>query len=221
MKKISILEIIGDSSLAGAPRHLLGILENIDTEKFALHCICPPGPLAGEIRKLHRHIDLEVIPMNDRFDMEAIRRIRKEIKLSNPQIIHVHGTRAGVLGRLAAIGANKPVIYTEHLWTKQFKLQSKWMNFVHYSANWFLDIFTTLNIAVSEAVKEFMVSSSISRYEKVKVIYNGIEPTSHQAKIFQSEQEFLLATVGTLNQQKGVQYLIGALPKVMVNIVDI
>ena len=29
MNKISVLEIIGDSSLAGAPRHLLSILENL------------------------------------------------------------------------------------------------------------------------------------------------------------------------------------------------
>jgi len=46
MSKISILEIIGDSSLAGAPRHLLSIIENLDLDKFKIHVITPPGPLA-------------------------------------------------------------------------------------------------------------------------------------------------------------------------------
>lgn len=215
MAKISILEIIGDSSLAGAPRHLLSILENLDVDKFELHCVCPPGPLAGEIRKLRRRIDLEVINMDSRLDLDAIRRIRREIKLVDLAIIHVHGTRAGVLGRLASIGFNRPVIYTEHLWTKQYKLQNRFLNFLHYCANSFLDIFTTLNIAVSEAVREFIVSSGISRYEKVKVIYNGIEITKNKANIFQSEQEFLIATIGSLNKQKGMQYLIAALPKII------
>ena len=70
--KISILEIIGDPSLAGAPRHLLSIVENLDLEKFDIHVICPPGPLAGEIRSLRRKIDLEIIPMPSRLNLKAM-----------------------------------------------------------------------------------------------------------------------------------------------------
>lgn len=215
MEKIKILEIIGDSSLAGAPRHLLGIIENLSLEKFEIHVICPPGPLAGEIRKIRRHVDLEVIPMRQRLDLKAISDIRKDIKSLRPDIIHIHGTRAGFLGRIAAIGFNLPVIYTEHLWTKQYHLQSRILNFLHYATNWGLDIFTTLNIAVSEAVKDFLVTSRISHLDKVKVIYNGIDPSTHQAHIFRHESEFLFATVGTLNQQKGIQFLIRALPQII------
>jgi len=212
--KISVLEIIGDPSLAGAPRHLLSIVESLSLKKFTIHVICPPGPLAGEIRKLSRHIDLDLVPMKSRLDFGAISQIRKSIKHIKPDVIHVHGTRAGSLGRLAAIGLNIPVIYTEHLWTRQFRLKSKLLNFFHYCANWFLDMFTTLNIAVSQAVKDFMVEKSISRPQKIKVIYNGIKPVKLKAKIFQSEKEFLIATVGTLTPQKGIQYLIRAMPKV-------
>jgi glycosyltransferase involved in cell wall biosynthesis len=213
--KISILEIIGDSTLAGAPRHLLSILEHIDRKKFDLHVICHPGPLAGEIRKKYHYVDLDVIAMRSRMDFEAIKKIRKVMKHIKPDIIHVHGTRGGVLGRFASIGLNIPVIYTEHLWTSQYKTSSRIIDFLHYNAYWFLDMFTTQNIAVSGAVKDFMISSHITRAEKVKVIYNGIEPTKYQAKIFQSEKEFLLATVGTLNENKGMQFLIKALPRVI------
>lgn len=215
MAKLSILFIIGDSSLAGAPRHLLSILQNLDREKFDIHCICPPGPLAGEIRKSHRHINLELISMRSRFDIEAIKKIRHQIKKIKPEIIHIHGTRGGILGRLAAIGFNIPVIYTEHLWTSEFKLSNRAMNFFHYNANWFLDLFTTQNIAVSGAVRDFMVSSHITYPEKIKVIYNGIVPTKYQAKIFQSNKDFLLMTIGTLNKHKGIQYLIKAMPQIL------
>lgn len=215
MSKISVLEIIGDSSLAGAPRHLLGILENLDLDKFDIHCICPPGALAGEIKDIHRHIDLELIPMRTRLDLEAIKKIRKNIKHLKLDIIHIHGTRAGSLGRLAAIGLNIPVIYTEHLWTDDYKMQNRFLNYLHHIAGWFLDLFTTLNIAVSGAVKDFMIKNNISYEEKIKVIYNGIEPTKAQAKIFTHGEDYLIGTVGTIIPLKGMQYLIQAMPKVL------
>lgn len=214
MSKIKVLEIIGDSSLAGAPRHLLSILENLDRDIFEVSCICPPGPLAGEIRVIRRKVELEVITMKSRSDWQAIKHIRKYIKHIKPDVIHVHGTRAGSLGRLASIGLNKPVIYTEHLWTKDFSLDNSFLNYIHHTAGWLLDLFTTLNIAVSESVKEFMIKANISYADKIQVMYNGIEPTKTKADIFNDNQEFWLGTVGTLIPVKGIQYLIRALPLV-------
>ena len=212
--KISILEIIGDSSLAGAPRHLLSIVENLDLDKFEIHCITPPGKLAGEIKDLHRRIDLETVPMRTRLEFSSIKKIRKIIKDLKPNIIHVHGTRAGSLGRLAAVGLNIPVIYTEHLWTNDYKISNQVLNYFHHIGGWFLDLFTTLNIAVSGAVKEFMISRNISYDEKIKVIYNGVEPTKTEAKIFEKNHH-IIGTVGTLIPLKGIQYLIQAMPQIL------
>lgn len=213
MTKIKVLEIIGDSTLAGAPRHFLALLKNLDLQKFELLAISPSGPLAGEIRNLRREIRLETIPMRSRFDTHAIKKIRAHIKRAKPDLIHIHGTRAGSLGRLAAIGLKIPVIYTEHLWTKNYRLS--FLNHgLQLSALWFLDMFTDLNIAVSQAVKDFMVESQISRPEKIEVIYNGIEMPTKKARIFE-ENKITLGTVGTLNYHKGIQYLISAMPEVV------
>jgi len=214
MSKISILEIIGDSSLAGAHRHLLSIIENLDLDKFKIHVITPPGPLAGEIKDLKRKIDTDIIAMRSRSDFLAIRKIRQHIKHIKPDVIHVHGTRAGALGRLAAIGLNIPVIYTEHLWTKHYTINNVFIRWCHMVGYWFLDLFTNVNIAVSHAVKEFLIDNNISRTEKIKVIYNGIADTNLKAKVFQSDKEFVIASVGTLNRIKGMQYLIRAMDRV-------
>ncbi len=218
--KISILEIIGDPSLAGAPRHLLDILQNLDLKKFSIHVISSPGPLAGEIRKLKRNIDLDIVPMKSRWNFGAVSKIRKAIKIIKPDVIHVHGTRAGFLGRLATIGLNIPVIYTEHLWTNDYRMENRVLTFFHFISYWFLDLFTQLNIAVSWAVKDFMVAANISRDDKIKVIYSGIEPTKAQANIFE-KKDIKIATVGTLNQNKGVQYEIQAMKEVVKEFPDV
>lgn len=219
MRKIKVLEIIGDATLAGAPRHLLSLLENFNYKKFAFFVICPPGPLAGEIRSLPRKqkpFDLEIVPMESKMDLGAIREIRVNIRDVKPDLIHVHGTRAGVLGRLAAIGLRYPIIYTEHLWTKNYRLPNRLAHGFQISGLWFLDMFTTLNIAVSQAVKDFMVTSQISRPEKIVIVYNATAVPKKKAAIFSSkDRHFKLGTVGTLNFQKGVQYLIQAMPQVL------
>lgn len=214
MTKLKVLEIIGDSTLAGAPRHLLSLLENLESKKFSLFVICPPGPLAGEIRALKKNIVLEIVPMSSKLDFTAIREIRSNIRHLKPDLIHVHGTRAGSLGRLAAIGFRMPVVYTEHLWTKNYKLPSRLAHRLQLIGLWFLDMFTTMNIAVSQAVKDFMIENQISRDEKIVVIYNAIAKPTKKAKIF-SKNEIILGTVGTLNIQKGIQYLISAMGKII------
>jgi glycosyltransferase involved in cell wall biosynthesis len=214
-KKIKVLEIIGDATLAGAPRHLLSLLENFNYSKFNLFVISTSGPLAGEIKALKKPINLEVIPMHTKYDLGAIREIRATAKHINPDIVHVHGTRAGVLGRLAVIGLKVPVIYTEHLWTKQYKIPGRIPHNVQLFGLWILDMFTNLNIAVSDAVGDFLIENQISRPEKVVVIYNGVEAPKKKAKPFSRKDEVLLGSIGTLNEQKGMQYLIQAMPKVI------
>lgn len=214
MKKIKVLEIIGDSSFAGAPRHLLNILEGLNEKKFSLFVISPPGPLAGEIRSLRRGVELESVPMNSKLDFKSIFEIRKIIKHIKPDIIHVHGTRAGSLGRLASINLGYPVIYTEHLWTKHFRLSSRFNESLQIAGLWFLDLFTTINIAVSQAVKDFMIARQISRDKKIIVLFNATKIPKEKAKIF-SGKDFHLGTVATLNFYKGIQYLIQAMPKVL------
>lgn len=212
--KLKVLEIIGDASLAGAPRHLLTLVEHLDQKKFEIFVICPAGPLAGELKDFKDSVNLEIVPMRSKWDYAAIKEIRANIRHIKPDVIHVHGTRAGLLGRLANIGLKFPLIYTEHLWTKDYRLTSHLENILQVSAMWFLDMFTNLNIAVSQAVKDFMVQSQISRPEKIRVIYNAVKISPKKAKIF-SDNDITLGTVGTLNMQKGIQFLIAAMPQIL------
>jgi len=214
-KKIKVLEIIGDATLAGAPRHLLSLLLNFDYDKFQIFVISTSGPLAGEIKSFKKPINLEVVPMHTKYDLSAMREIRAAAKHISPDVVHVHGTRAGILGRLAMMGLKVPVIYTEHLWTKQYRVPGRITHNIQLFGLWVLDMFTTLNIAVSVAVRDFLVENQISRPGKVVVVYNGVEAPKKKAKPFSHRDEILLGSIGTLNEHKGMQYLIEAMVKVV------
>lgn len=47
-------------------------------------------------------------------DLMSIIEIRKKIKDINPNLIHLHSSKAGILGRVASFGLNTKVFYTPH-----------------------------------------------------------------------------------------------------------
>ncbi|MCX6806995.1 MAG: glycosyltransferase family 4 protein [Candidatus Berkelbacteria bacterium] len=220
MRKIKILQIIGDSTLSGAPICLLNLVKKLDKKKFDITCICPPGPLAGMLKDIEG-IKIEVVSMKSKWDTKAIKKIRKLISLAKKEnsklIVHAHGVRGGFLGRLSSVfPKNKApkVIYTEHLWTKEYRLKNPFSNIIQIYGLWVLDFFTDKTIAVSKAVAEFLVKKGITRKEKVVVIYNGSDKPlqgSHQRRgsEYQAKsKEITIGFVGSLVKRKGVSELI-------------
>ena len=224
MNKIKVLEVIGDSTLSGAPRHLLSLVKGLNKKRFDITCVCPPGPLAGELEEING-VDVEIIKMHSKWDFGVVRKIRKIISHLSSQssslIVHCHGMRGGYLGRLACIVPKDKapkVIYTEHLWTFEYKLKNPFSNFFQLCGLWFLDLFTNKTIAVSKAVAVFLTAKNITRPSKIEIIYNGVKAQEKRKKkkekISVKDSEFTLGFVGSLNKQKGIEYLLRALPEV-------
>jgi len=222
-KKISIFYVIGDSSLMGGPRHLLSLIDNLSDRDFALSVILPQGPLADELKK--RKVPTFFVPMRTRSDIDAVRAIEKLLRKYDPHIIHVHGQRAGVLARLAVRGLPIKTIYTEHTYTPQFHLANPVLDWTHLRAMKVLDSFTNMNIAVSQAVANFLVNSKVAKPAKVQVIYNGIEQIEPKHIDKQTldvvtqyglrKQDVIIGTIGSFNVQKDTATLIKAMEKVL------
>ncbi|HAR54669.1 TPA: hypothetical protein DCR79_00030 [Patescibacteria group bacterium] len=221
-KKISITYVIGDSSLTGAPRHLLSLVTGLDPKEFSVSVILPQGPLAAELNN-HR-ITTFLVPMRSRSDVAAVNAIRKLLIKYDPDIMHAHGQRAGLLARLAVKDLPIKVVYTEHTWTKEFKLDNPLLHWAHIRSMRMLDKITHKTIAVSKAVADFLLSAHITKPDKIQVIYNGIELLSD--KPLHSEFELLrkyslglkdvvIGTIGSMNIQKDTASLIKAMPRVL------
>ena len=220
--KIKLVQIIADSDLSGGPAHVLGILRNIDKRKFDLYLISPSGNLPREAEKING-VSVIKIPMRSKFDREAKKKIAETLSQIQsdkspfgPMIVHSHGPRAGFFGRMAIpIGVSS--VYTEHRWDADYSIgginewfQKKVLKKLNFKTN--------LIIAVSSAVKEYLIKSKMAPKDRVVTIPNAINTkgfknpwTKEQRIIRHTNHPPRLGSVGNLNPQKGYQYLIRAM----------
>ncbi|MFH0912174.1 MAG: glycosyltransferase family 4 protein [Patescibacteria group bacterium] len=221
--KISIMYVIAESAITGAPRHLLALADHLDSRDFSVSVISPQGPLADELSR--KGITTFLVPMRSRSDMAAVSAINKLLAKYDPDIMHAQGQRAGLLARLAVKDLPIKVVYTEHTWTKDFRLENPWLHWAHIRSMRMLDRITDMTIAVSQAVADFLISTNITKPDKIKVIYNGIDIVADKTlsddssklsdKYGLGSQDVVIGTIGSLNIQKDSASLLKAMPKIL------
>ena len=108
-------------------------------------------------------------------DLRALLEIRRLIKKEKPDIIHLHSSKAGVLGSLAAIGQKSKVVYTVHgaVFTAAFSWPSRQFFLWLEKITGFLK---DRIICVSENDKKLWLQHKVAPEKKLTVIYNGINP---------------------------------------------
>lgn len=209
---ITIIHILGDANLSGAPSHVLSLLVGLDSKQFRQTVICPPGPLTDRLAEFK--VEYRIVLMPSKFSLTAIAKIGQAISdLSRDRtIVHVHGVRAGLLGRLATRSLPYPVIYTEHSWTKDYHLPNKMNAMAQLAVLRYLDRLTAKTIGVSQAVVDFLVTQRVTRPEKVIRIYNGIDTPADRITPSDSPT---IGSVGSLTWQKNYQFIIGLMPSIL------
>lgn len=217
-RKISIFYVIADSSLTGAPRHLLTLVHNLNHDKFSPSVILPPGPLVEKLK--HLKVPVFQVPMSGKAYTGAITAVARLIDKYEPDIVHTHLQRGGLVGRLAARKKPVRVVHTEHTYTQEFKLANPLLHWTHLRAKQVLNRWTDRIIAVSDAVRDFLVNSKLVPADKVVTIYNGVStkpPKVSEAAVeaFKSKfnlhkDDIIVGTIGALNMAKDPGTLIRA-----------
>jgi glycosyltransferase involved in cell wall biosynthesis len=201
MKTPVLLYVIADSSRSGAPQVVLSLVQGL-MNKYQIHCLCPEGWLSHELSKTKAKVHI----LSPHSRIGNIREIKKWYAQIKPDIIHCHGARGGVYGRLAATKKNC-VIYTEHLWTNDFHLKNPLREKFHLFLLRYLGRKTRFTVAVSQVVKDFLVAKKISSKKSTVVIYGGIKPLKFHA----ATSKFpVLGFLGSLNRTKGIDVLLKA-----------
>lgn len=113
MGRLKVLHIIGGGEFGGAERHILNLAAAIDPAEVEMTVLCLfARPFAEAARR--EGVACFAVPMRNKLDFHVVAKMKDAITTSGADIVHTHGVRANLLGRLAAAGAGRPVVTTVH-----------------------------------------------------------------------------------------------------------
>ncbi len=202
---------ICQSDIGGTTEYIYLLLKNLDKNKYENILICPSsGNIQKKISELGIKIYiLEMIREISFFkDFKDILQIRKIIKKEKPNILFLHSSKAGALGRIVGIGIkNLKVIYNPHGWAFTMNCSEKKKR-IYALIERFLSIFTYKIINISKDEYKKALERKIPE-EKMAIIENGINIEKYKEnKKIKFLDKYVIGFVGRLSEQKNPLFLI-------------
>lgn len=115
-------------------------------------------------------LEVSIRPYND---VRAFLEIRKKLKEIKPDLLAIHSSKAGIIGRLAAKSLNIPVIFTAHSWSfagEPSKLKRKlFLSLEKLVGKWTDGVITVSTFDYHQALSHQVVPIA-----KIRKIHNGI-----------------------------------------------
>jgi len=223
----NVLHVITTLNPAGAETLLLNFVtkfNDVNYQNFIAY-IYGNGKLLKE-NKWENQVEVFDLTRNGKFDCFSLYRLIKIIKAKKIDIVHTHLVHAGILGKLAARFAGVKHIVT----TRHYGYEHKENKFL-YRLEERLTGSVSFVIAISKAVKRYLIERNVVPAEKIIVIYNAIDlemfNPARATQTFQKDSNNLvIGSIGRLHPQKGFNVLLESfqlvseqLPNVILEIV--
>lgn len=156
-----------------------------------------------------KHLRPELSPRMIVHDVRAFLEVWRWLGSIRPAILHVHSSKAGGLGRCAAVLRRIPTVFTAHGWgfTQGVPLGQK---LVMLPAEWVAARFTDAIITVSQADHDLAIRHGVRPRGRMVTIHNGItrdaplSPSGSNGKVH-------LVCVARFSPQKSQALLVRAL----------
>lgn len=220
--KIKVLHIA--QAAGGVDRYLQSLLKYSDHKKFENILLCSYDFNKEDYNGItddfiQINMQREISAKND---LASIRQVRKVIKSVKPDVVYMHSSKAGAIGRIADLGISNIKIYNPHGWAFNMDCGKK-KQAMYRIIEKMLALFTTQFVCISEAEKESAVINKIANAEKLTVILNGIDIENcnkqlnngiSREKIGIPEDAFVIGQVGRISKQKSPDVFVRAAVKI-------
>jgi glycosyltransferase involved in cell wall biosynthesis len=217
---VKVLHLINTLSAGGAELHLLTLCRQLRRRGVETVVACLREQVRDS-RSLRCDFDNEGIRVisleaDERYDLRSITRLVRLVAKERPDILHTHLPRADAAGIFARL----------------LHPTMAWICSVHaiysedWSGRWSLPFFNVLwrgtdrVVAISHAVKDWLVKERSLPERKITVIHYGIESErfwkvdSDLREKFCLGDKFIIGTIGRLEPRKGHEYLIEAIDEI-------
>ena len=177
-EELRILYVITTPDHGGAQVNLLDLVSGWPDGVESIVATGEEGFLTKAARELGSevvvlpHLIRDLSPIRD---FRSYREIRELIKDRNPDIVHCHSSKAGLLGRLAAASVGVPVVFTVHGWA--FEDGISWLRRTIGRAAEFVAARLCRNqhvITVAEADRMLAIERNVLEPDRMTTIHNGI-----------------------------------------------
>ena len=214
MKPYRILHMIGGGEIGGAEHHVLSLLQGLNHSHFIPSLIClNRGPFAN--LAANSGIPTETFPMHFPLDLSPLPSLISRLRKSKIDLIHTHGSRANLLGRLGAKCLGLPCISTVHS-SLAYDYLSPWSAWLAIELDKLTLPLTSGIITVSE---HLAAEVALRGGKNIETIYNGQIPQSYTSSPGRSQfrrqwdipdHALVLGTIGRLHPTKGQIFMIKA-----------
>jgi glycosyltransferase involved in cell wall biosynthesis len=162
-----------------------------------------------------------VRPVHPWNDWLGLKRLTKIFSKTEPDIVHTHSGKAGIIGRLAAKRAGVPIIIHTIHGPSFGPFQNSFANFIFRSAEKYAARFTTHFISVANAMTEQYLAAGIGKRNQYTRIFSGfpLKPFLHatnnldlRQKLGISPNDFVVGKIARLFELKGHNDLFAIAP---------
>jgi glycosyltransferase involved in cell wall biosynthesis len=167
---VRVVQIIGNSAVGGAERHLLDLVEGLGPLGVECAVVCPrPGPLTDGLASRGVPVTcLEIVlpRPGDEYGLDwcVVERLAAQLQALRPDVVHSHLYPAHLHGTLAAHLVDVPaIVHSAH-------------TLVVRAGDVLLSRLTTVRtITMAHAAAQLLVRAGVP-YDRITVIYNGVSP---------------------------------------------
>ncbi|MFZ5596404.1 MAG: glycosyltransferase [Bacillota bacterium] len=228
MKRIRVLHVIGGGEFGGAERHILNLATAMNSDMVEVYVCCL---FADPFVKVAREAGIRSysIPMRHKLDFGIVTKLRDLIAREKIDIVHTHGVRANLVGRIAARMAGVDVVVTTVHSLLAQDYPRLFSRLVNTFIEWVSRGMTTHFIAVSGGLQKALIQQGIPE-KRITVIYNGLNPElfnksgstgKWRKKAGFSPGVSLVAIVGRLHPVKGHRYFLKSASEILKERTDV
>lgn len=187
--------------------HLLDLAAGLQAKNYNVH-ILVGGTGILQQRAAEFNLSISSVPslvrqIHPLKDVKAYFELKHAIGLYKPDLVHLHSSKAGLLGRLACKASGVPCVFTAHGWafTEGVSTRQRWL---YRMLERLAAPLAAKIIAVSEYDKTLALKNSVATDSRLTLVHNGVADKAQCTGVVQHREkaEVRLIMVARFEQPK-------------------